>query len=78
MQILEHMEQVGNLVICVDDGGYAPDLEKWGVYEVLPDESLGSGFMRIVDGSGEDYLYPATMFESIELQLRHEYLGATA
>jgi hypothetical protein len=42
------------------------DLRK--VYEVLPDESAGrDGYLRVVDESGEDYLYPAECFVAVEL-----------
>jgi hypothetical protein len=35
------------------------DLEKRKIYRVLPDdEAKKEGFMRIVDDSGDDYLYP--------------------
>ncbi len=55
-------------VICIDDGGYADDLKMRTVYEVLPDESAaGSNYLRVVDETGEDYLYPASLFVPIDL-----------
>lgn len=44
------------------------DLEKRKVYSVLPDdEAAKEGYMRIVDESGEDYLYPESYFILIDL-----------
>ena len=38
------------------------------VYEVLPDETAaGRGYLRVVDESGEDYLYPSAYFVTIQL-----------
>ena len=54
-------------VICVrnDDCG---DLELRKVYEVLPDEKAAKDdYIRVIDESGEDYLYPATYFYPLEL-----------
>lgn len=55
-------------VICIDDGGYADDLKVRTVYQVLPDESAArSDYLRVVDETGEDYLYPAGLFVPIDL-----------
>ncbi len=44
--------------ICVADEGY-DDLEVWKVYRVLPDAKAAEvGCIRVIDESGEDYLYP--------------------
>ncbi len=54
-------------VICVRNEG-AEDLAPRKIYEVLPDESAArSGYLRIIDESGEDYLYPSHYFVTIEL-----------
>ena len=48
--------------ICVANEGY-DDLEVWKVYQVLPDaKAAGVGCVRVIDESGEDYLYPADRF----------------
>jgi hypothetical protein len=40
------------------------DLDLGKTYRVLPDESAaGEGYLRVIDESGEDYLYPAEYFE---------------
>ena len=44
------------------------DLEKRKVYQVLPDDKAADeGYLRIVDESGEDYLYPESYFISVKL-----------
>jgi len=53
--------------ICVEKRG-AEDLEVRKVYRVLHDkEAATTGYMRVVDDSGEDYLYPAEYFVPVEL-----------
>jgi hypothetical protein len=52
--------------ICVANEGY-DDLEVWKVYQVLPDaKAAGVGCIRVIDESGEDYLYPADRFEAVD------------
>ena len=53
--------------ICVENHG-AEDLEVRKVYRVLRDtDAAASGYMRVIDDSGEDYLYPADYFVLVEL-----------
>jgi len=53
--------------LCVEDKE-CEDLEKRKIYRVLPDdEAAKEGYMRIVDESGEDYLYPESYFIPIDL-----------
>lgn len=51
-------------MVCVNNAGYPASLELGKSYEVLPDESAGPNEIRVVDESGEDYLYPADYFSS--------------
>src|SRR5882672_9802772 len=52
--------------ICVANEGY-DDLEVWKVYQVLPDaKAAGVGCIRIIDESGEDYLYPVDRFVAVD------------
>ena len=52
--------------ICVANEGY-DDLEVWKVYRVLPDAKAAEvGCIRIIDESGEDYLYPAQRFVAVD------------
>ena len=53
--------------LCVEDKE-CEDLEKRKIYRVLADdEAAKEGYMRIVDESGEDYLYPESYFILIDL-----------
>lgn len=57
-----------SFVVCISDGGYVDDLKVRTVYQALPDESAArSNYLRIVDETGEDYLYPAALFVPITL-----------
>jgi hypothetical protein len=52
-------------VVCINDGGFV-DLEPLKVYRVRRDkDALAHNLLRVVDGSGEDYLYPARFFRPI-------------
>jgi len=42
-------------------------MSPWGNFTELIQEGAGNGMMRIIDESGEDYLYPASWFEPIAL-----------
>jgi len=55
-------------VICVDNSGYAASLELRKVYELVKDlEAEREGYFRIIDESGEDYLYGAERFVKVSL-----------
>jgi hypothetical protein len=55
-------------VICVDNNGYAASLETRKLYVVERDEGANKrGLVRVVDESGEGYLYPKKMFRAISL-----------
>ncbi len=50
-------------VICIDNSDYPASLEKRKIYEVLPDKDAEKiEHIRVIDESGEDYLYPASCF----------------
>jgi hypothetical protein len=54
--------------ICVQNEGYPASLELWKVYRVLPDEKAATHqLIRVVDESGEDYLYSERWFVPIKL-----------
>lgn len=56
------------LVICVNNAGYEASLERRKLYSVLPDsEAKKHKLVRVIDESGEDYLYPESFFVSITL-----------
>ncbi len=55
-------------LICVENEGYAVSLEKRKIYVALPDAmALKHGRVRVIDESGEDYLYPKGLFLSITI-----------
>ena len=54
--------------VCVRNGGYEASLERNKIYTVLPDaEAARDGDVRVVDESGEDYLFPADRFVAIDV-----------
>lgn len=56
------------LLLCLLNDGYEVSLERRKIYTALPDaEAARHGQVRIIDESGEDYLFPARYFASIEL-----------
>lgn len=56
------------LVICVKNEGYTASLEKRKLYVALRDPAAEKhGLVRIVDESGDDYLYPKIFFRQIAL-----------
>ena len=55
-------------VVCVENRGYAASLELRKIYRQLPDTAAAErGQVRIIDESGEDYLYPHKYFIAIEV-----------
>jgi hypothetical protein len=56
------------LVVCVSNEGYPASLETRKIYVVVPDAAARQrGLLRIIDESGEDYLYPQSLFRFVEL-----------
>lgn len=55
-------------VICVKNRGYRASLEVRKVYQAIPDAGAAKhGLIRVIDESGEDYLYPGDYFLPIEV-----------
>lgn len=53
--------------VCINNRGYPASLEMHKIYQVVPDEAAeGDGDIRVIDESGEDYLYSADRFVEIE------------
>jgi len=62
-----------HFVLCLDNTEYEASLIKRKVYEVIPDEQAEKdNFIRIIDESGEDYLYHISHFVFIELPVEIE------
>lgn len=54
--------------ICTDNTGYEASLELRKLYQVIPDSKAKSiGQIRVIDESGEDYLYPSSYFVPVDL-----------
>lgn len=51
-------------VVCVDNSGYPASLELHKIYQVVPDSDAAAADddVRVIDESGEDYLYAADRF----------------
>ena len=55
-------------VVCLKNKGYEPSLEPRKIYQVLSDKEAESHKMiRVIDESGEDYLFPVNLFSPISL-----------
>ena len=66
-------------VVCLKNKGYEVSLERRKIYQVLPDpEAAKHRQVRVIDESGEDYLYPQAFFAPIELSqpIRRAVLAA--
>ena len=68
-----------SFAVCIANGGYE-DLQVCKVYRILADAKAAEvGCLRVIDESGEDYLYPAARFLVLELPeaVRERLLAAT-
>jgi len=55
-------------VVCIDNADYPASLELHKIYRIIPDQDAAvDGDIRVVDESGEDYLYPTSYFMPIEV-----------
>lgn len=55
-------------MVCVSNEGYPASLERRKIYVVLRDaQAERHGMIRVIDESGEDYLYPAGHFAALEI-----------
>ncbi|MGE5342217.1 MAG: hypothetical protein ACM3SY_12140 [Candidatus Omnitrophota bacterium] len=64
---MKNNESIFALCVKNDD---CEDIEIRKIYKIIPDESASKeGYLRIVDESGEDYLYPESYFLIVELPL---------
>lgn len=65
---MEHSKS--HYVVCLNNEGYEASLETRKIYESIPDPTASKHKqIRIIDESGEDYLYPAECF--VELKVSH-------
>lgn len=55
-------------LVCVNNAGYPASLELRKLYEVLPDDVAARlGQVRVINESGEDYLFPESLFAAVRL-----------
>jgi hypothetical protein len=67
------MARAKHYVICLSNAGYPASLEPRKVYSTLNDEQAARhGMVRVVDESGEDYLFPSANFAPIVLPRKIE------
>ena len=67
------MKREVQFVSCVGNRGYAASLQLRKIYQVVPDKAgLKHRQIRIIDESGEDYLYPQEYFVPVKLPLAVE------
>jgi len=58
-------------LLCIDNEGYEASLETRKLYETIPDkEAERHKQVRIIDESGEDYLYPSRFFAPVRLPMQ--------
>jgi len=64
---MNQQKMQSDFVLCIRNDG-CDDLERRKVYQVLPDDTAAQdGYLRVLDESGEDYLYPADYFVPVDL-----------
>ena len=62
------MRKPKHFAVCIDNGEYETDLQLLKIYEVLEDKLAARHHeIRVVDESGEDYLYPESWFIPVEV-----------
>ena len=66
MQGKPNKHAVPRFVVCIDNSSYESSLELHKIYSIIPDtDAVQEGDLRILDESGEDYLYAADRFLAI-------------
>jgi hypothetical protein len=62
------MNEHPRFAVCIKNVGYLASLELRKLYQVVDDQAAkDDGMLRVIDESGEDYLYPASMFIMVTL-----------
>jgi hypothetical protein len=64
----ESKQNLPEFVVCINNSDYPASLELHKIYRALVDkDSTEEGDIRIIDESGEDYLYPSSCFVPIQV-----------
>ncbi len=67
------MTKKRRFAVCIDNHGYEASLILKKIYEILPDEAAErDGLLRVIDESGEDYLFHNRHFVSVEFPIEVE------
>jgi hypothetical protein len=70
MDTMTTHSETSRYVVCLGNRGYAASLVTRRLYRVIEDPAAARrGLVRVVDESGEDYLYPKRLFAAIELPM---------
>ncbi len=65
---MKHSEPTGRFLLCLQNQGYPASLEVRKVYQSIDDPQAASrGLVRVIDESGDDYLFPTEFFVPIKL-----------
>ena len=68
MMVMDKRE-AKRFVLCIENKENEASLEKWKIYQCIPDEDAEKyNEIRVIDEEGEDYLYPSEYFSSISLE----------
>ncbi len=66
-----HRHSAAKFVVCLENSGYPASLELHKIYRIVADQdAVREGDLRIIDESGEDYLYPVEWFAPVDLPRR--------
>ena len=61
-------KSISKYVVCINNTDYPASIELHKIYRVIPDKNAAEdGDIRIIDESGEDYLYPSSYFAPIKV-----------
>jgi len=72
------LRKTERFALCLDNSEYPVSLQQWKIYRVLPDtEAARHSQLRVIDESGEDYLFEAACFEILELPAKVRRLYRT-
>jgi len=64
----EHFDKPPKYVVCIDNSDHPTSLERHKIYRVVPDsDAPADGDIRVIDESGEDYLYASRRFAPIRV-----------
>ncbi|MFH0727161.1 MAG: hypothetical protein V2B19_12580 [Pseudomonadota bacterium] len=64
---MEKINEKLKYALCIENRD-CEDLEKRKIYQILPDaDAKLDGYLRVIDESGEDYLYPESYFVLVQL-----------